>query len=73
MCSALEVEREAGGRQRPAEAAHQLVVAAAAAEDVAERRVVDLEDRAGVVAEVAQQAEVEPDPVGDAALGAAPS
>ena len=64
---ALEVEREARRGQRAAEAAHELVVAAAAAEDVAERRVVDLEDRAGVVAEVAQQAEVEPDPVGDAA------
>ena len=59
---ALEVEREAGRGQRAAEAAHQLVVAAAAAEDVAERRVVDLEDRAGVVAEVAQQAEVDAGP-----------
>ena len=70
---ALEVEREAGRRQRAAEAAHELVVAPAAAEDVAERRVVDLEDRAGVVAEVAQQAEVELDPVGDPALARAPS
>ena len=70
---ALQVEREAGRRQRAAEAAHQLVVAAAAAEDVAERRVVDLEDRAGVVAEVAQQAEVEADPVGDAARARARS
>src|SRR5690606_1036644 len=64
----LEVQGEAGGRQGPAEAAHELVVAAAAAEDVPERRVVDLDDRAGVVAEVAQEAEVELDALGDAAL-----
>ena len=51
-------------RAAAAEAAHQLVVAPAAAEDVAERRVVDLHDRARVVAEVAQQPEVEVDPVG---------
>ena len=52
----LQVEAEAGGRHLAPEAAEQVVVAAAAAEDVAEGRVVDLEDRAGVVAEVAQQA-----------------
>ena len=56
---ALEEEREPDRRQRPAEAAHQVVVAPAAAEDVTERRVVDLKDRAGVVAEVAKEAEVE--------------
>ncbi len=35
---------------------------------MSQRRVVDLEDRAGVIAEVPQQAEVELDAVGDAAL-----
>jgi len=46
---------------------HQAVVAAAAAEDVAEGGVIDLEDRTGVIAEVAQQAEVDLDALGDAA------
>ena len=50
------------------EAPEQVVVAAAAADHVAERRVVDLEDRAGVVAEVAHQAEVEDHAVGEPAL-----
>ena len=63
----LEVEREAGRRQVAPEARQQPVVAAAAAEHVAERRVVDLEDRAAVVAEVAQQAEVDLHPLGGAA------
>ena len=40
---------------------------------MAERRVVDLEDRAAVVAEVAQQAEVDPDPVRDAPRSASAS
>ena len=65
----FQVEGEAGGRQLAAEAPEQPVVAAAAAEDVAERRVVDLEDRAGVVAEVAQQAQVELNAVRDAPRG----
>ena len=64
----LQVEAEARGRHGSAEAADQVVVAAAAAEDVAQRGVVDLDDRAGVVAQVAQQAEVELDPIRDAAL-----
>ena len=55
----LQIEAEAGGRHWGPEAADEVVVAAAAAEDVAERRVVDLDDRARVVAEVAEQAEVE--------------
>ena len=57
----LQIEAEAGGRHGAAEAADQIVVAAAAAEDVAQRGVVDLDDRARVVAEVTQQAEVELD------------
>ncbi len=58
---ALEEEREADGVERPAVAAHQVVVAPAAADHVAERGVVDLQDRARVVADVAKQAEVEVD------------
>ena len=66
---ALDVERHAAGGQRPAEAAEQVVVAAAAAEREAHGRVVDLEHRARVVAELAHEAEVEDHPVGHAALG----
>ena len=55
--------------QRRAEAADQVVVAAAAAEREAHRRVVDLEDRARVVAELAHEAEVEDHAVGHPALG----
>ena len=51
------------------EAAEQVVVAAAPAEREADRRVVDLEHRARVVAELAHEAEVEYHPVRDAALG----
>src|ERR687898_216774 len=47
----------------------QTVVASPAADDVAQSGVVDLEDRARVVAEVAKQAEVEPDPLGYAPGG----
>ena len=61
----LEVEREAGGRVRPAEPPEQLVVAAAAADALTDGGVVDLEDRAGVVAEIAEQAEVDLDAIGD--------
>ena len=68
---ALDVEGEAGGREVDAEPAQEPVVAAAAAEDVTQRRVVDLEDRAAVVAEVAQQAEVDLDPIGDAVRSSA--
>ena len=60
--------READGRQRAAEAPEQVVVAPAAAERLAERRVVDVEDRARVVAQAAGQAEVEDDALGDRVL-----
>ena len=57
----------AGRGQVDAEGGEEAVVAAAAAEHMAERRVVDLEDRPVVIAEVAQQAEVDLDPLGDPA------
>ena len=60
----VEIQGEAGGGEVEPEALHQAVVAAAATEHVAERRVVDLEDGAAVIAEVAQQAEVDLDPLG---------
>ena len=53
------------------EAPEQVVVASAAADGDAERRVVDLEHRARVVAEVAHQAEVEDHALGDRGLAAA--
>src|SRR5215213_3153065 len=49
---ALEKEGEAGGRKWSPEPAEQVVVAAAAADRMADRGVVDLEDRTGVVAEI---------------------
>src|SRR5215207_11389299 len=49
---ALDVQRPADGRQLAPEAPDQLVVAPATAQRPTERRVVDLEDRPGVVAEV---------------------
>src|SRR5689334_17099116 len=61
---AVQVEREARGGEVEAKSLHQAVVAAAAAEHVPQGRVVDLEDRAAVVAEVAQQAEVDLHPLG---------
>src|SRR5689334_24944094 len=64
---ALQVKSEASRRQVGTEALEQAVVAAAAAEHVPERRIVDLEDGAAVVAEVAQQAEVDLHAAGDAA------
>jgi hypothetical protein len=63
---ALQVESESRRGQIDAEALQQPVVATATAEHVPERRVVDLEDGAAVVAEVAQQPEVDLDPLGDA-------
>ena len=63
----LQVEREARSRERSPEPPHQLVVAPAAAEHVPERGIVDLEDGARVVAEVPEQAQVDADPLGDAA------
>ena len=65
---AVDAEREADGRQAPAEAAQQVVVAPAAADRGAERGVVDVEHGARVVADVAHQAEVEDDPLGDRRL-----
>ena len=65
MCSALHVQRPAAGGQVAAVAAEQVVVAPAAADRGAERRVVDLEHGAGVVVEVADQAEVEDHPLRD--------
>ncbi len=65
MCSrsTLSANPTAGsGRPKPAE---QLVVAPAAADRHAVRGVVDLEHRAGVVAEAPHQPEVEDDPLGD--------
>ena len=57
----LEVETEARRRQGDAEPLHQTVVTSAAANRLADRRVVDLENRTGVVAEVAQHAHVQLD------------
>ena len=55
---ALDVQRQPAGGQVAAEAADQLVVAAAAAEREANGRVVDLEHRARVVAELADEADL---------------
>src|SRR5215208_2654101 len=60
----LDVQRPAARGQVAAEAAQEVVVAAAAADRGAERRVVDLEDRARVVAERVDQPQIE-----DHALG----
>src|SRR4051794_7827939 len=54
----VEADPEADGGQRAAEAPQQLVVAPAAAHRLAERRVVDLEHRARVVAQAPDEAEV---------------
>ena len=62
----FHIQRPARRRQIAPEPAQQVVVAPAAAQRHAERAVVDLEDRAGVVAERARQPEVE-----DHALGRA--
>ena len=62
-CSRSTPEREADGGQVAPEAPEQVVVAAAAADRRAERGVVDLEDRARVVAELRTQAEVEDHPL----------
>ena len=61
-------EREADGGEAAPEAAEQLVVAPAAADRGAEGGVVDVEHGAGVVADVAHQAEVEDQPRGDLGL-----
>src|SRR3954452_21137909 len=61
----VDRQREADSGQWAAKAAEQVVVAPAAAERRAERRVVDVEDRARVVAEVANEAEVEDHARGD--------
>ena len=69
LVHALDVERDPARRERAAEAPDQLVVAPAAAEREAHRRVVDLEHGARVVAELAHEAEVEDHALGHAALG----
>ena len=56
---AVDADGEADRRQRAPEAPEQVVVAPAAAQRLAERGVVDVEHRAGVVAQPAGQAEVE--------------
>ena len=56
---AVNAEGEADGRQSASEASEEVVVAASAADRRAQRGVVDLEYGAGVVADVAQQSEVE--------------
>ena len=65
---AVHAEGEADGGKAAAEAAEQLVVAAAAADGGTEGGVVDVEHGAGVVADVAHQAEVEDQPRGDLGL-----
>ena len=67
----VDAQREADRGQRAPEAAEQLVVAAAAADRRAERRVVDLEDGARVVADGAHEAEVEDHAGGDLSARAA--
>ena len=61
----LQVQGESGGRERPAETTEQGVVSPAAADCVTDGRVVYLQDRPRVVAEVAEQTEVDLDPIGD--------
>src|SRR6185312_3293712 len=61
---ALDVQREANGRQRAPEGAQQLVVAAATAQRDAVGGVIDLKQRAGVVPQAPHQAQVEDDAVG---------
>ena len=65
---AVHADGEAHRGQRPAEAPEQVVVAPAAAERLAERRVVDVEHRARVVAQSAREAKVEDDVLGDGVL-----
>ena len=65
---AIDAEREANGRQRAAEAAEQLVVAATAADRRPQRLVVHLEYGARVVADAAHQAKVEDHARGDVRL-----
>src|SRR4029077_3643519 len=55
----VELDHEAGGRGRPAEALEQPVVAAALRDRPAEVRTVAFEDDAGVIVEVADGAKVE--------------
>src|SRR4051812_37937180 len=62
---AVDVQREADGRQVAPEAADEVVVASAAAQRLAECRVEHVEHRAGVVAQAAGQSEVEHDALVD--------
>ena len=62
----VDAQRKTDRGQLAPEPAEQVVVATAAADRRAERGVVDLEDRAGVVADVAHEAEIEDHPLGHA-------
>ena len=64
----VDVERKADRRQRAPEAPQQLVIAPATADRRAKRGVVDLEHSARVVADVADQPEVEDHACGDIGL-----
>ncbi len=65
---AIDAQREADGGQAAPEAPEQLVVAPAAADRGAELGVVHVEHGARVVADVAHEAEVEDDALGDVGL-----
>src|SRR6478672_2509255 len=65
LVEVVDAQCEADRGQRAAEAPEQVVVAAAAAERRAEPRVVHLEHRARVVAEVAREAEIDDEPPRD--------
>src|SRR5215203_772421 len=65
---ALQVQGEARRRQIEAEPLQEVVVASATAQHVAQGRVVDLEDGAAVVAQIAKQAEVDLHAVSDPSL-----
>ena len=61
----VDAEREPHRRQPASEAPEQIVVTSAAADWCSESGVVDLEHRAGVVADVAHETEVEDDALSD--------
>src|SRR5690349_4794624 len=64
----LQIQAKPRSGHGPPETADQVVIAPTPAQYVAEGRVVDLDDGAGVVAEVAQQAQVELHPACHPAL-----
>ena len=55
----IDAEREANRRQTASESPEQLVVASTSADRPPERRVIDIEHSARVVADVSHQAEIE--------------